>query len=191
MKSQPDSRLIAHLSKGSFLKRLALIALLTLLWGEPADAGIGLYNFGPRVGKDVVQGDDTRTFYMFQADISTLFSPRVLWEIAAETGSGRDLGGRDVEVVGGSTIFKYYWVNKRKTAYAFTGGGIGVNRFKRFEAGSFRTQYDTSVHWVLLGMEKHLKKAKGVLEVRWLLGSVEGASALRVSLGISYKIKTP
>lgn len=166
---------------------------MTLLYAAPADAGIGLHTLGPRVGKDVVQGDDTRTFFIFQADIGTLFSPRVLWEVAAEAGSGRDLGGRDVDVVGGSSVFKYYWVNKRKTAYAYTGGGLGVNRYKRFEAGRFRTQLDTSIHFILLGMERHVwaKTTKGVLEVRWLLGNIEGATSLRVSVGISYMFKAP
>ena len=101
---------------------------LLLALSSPTDAGIALYSLGPRVGKDVVNGDDTRTFFMFQADVATLFSPRVLLEIAGETGSGRDLGGRDVDVAGGSVVFKYYWVNKKKNAYAFTGAGLGVNR---------------------------------------------------------------
>ena len=166
---------------------------LLLALSSPTDAGFALYSLGPRVGKDVVNGDDTRTFFMFQADVATLFSPRVLLEIAGETGSGRDLSGRDVDVAGGSAVFKYYWVNKKKNAYAFTGGGLGVNRYRRFEAGAFRTQLDTSVHFILLGMERHVwaKTTKGVFEVRWLLGNVEGASALRVSLGVSYLFKLP
>ena len=164
---------------------------IMLAVAPPADARIGLFNAGPRVGKDVVQGDDTRTFYTIHADIATLFSPRVLWELSAETGSGRDLAGRDVEVVGGSSIVKYYWVNKRKTAYAFTGGGLGLNRYRRFEAGAFRNQWNSSIHFVLLGMERHLPRVKGVFEVKWLLGNIEGASALRVDFGISYKIKKP
>ena len=49
-------------------------------------------------------------------------------EFAAEIGSGRDLAVKEVEVEGGSTIVKYYWDNKKKTAYAFSGGGLGVNR---------------------------------------------------------------
>lgn len=178
--------------EGRSLKSYRYLMLLMLLfWSSSAEAKLGLHSFGPRVGKDVVQGDDTRTFYILNADIGTLFSPRVLWEVAAETGSGRDLGGRDVDVVGGSTIFKYYWVNKRKTAYAFTGGGMGLNRYKRFEAGRFRTQWNSSIHFVLLGMEKHLTHLKGIFEVRWLLGNIEGATALRVNVGISYKLKTP
>ena len=166
---------------------------LLLALSPPAEAGIGLYALGPRVGKDVVSGDDTRTFFMFQADVATLFSPRVMLEIAGESGSGRDLSGRDVDVAGGSTVVKYYWVNRKKNAYAFTGGGLGVNRYRRYEAGAFRTQFDTSVHLILLGMERHVwdKTTKGVFEVRWLLGTVEGASALRVSLGASYLLKWP
>jgi hypothetical protein len=145
------------------------------------------------VGKDVVSGDDTRTFFMFQADVAQLWSPRILLEVAGETGSGVDLAGQDVEVAGGSTIFKYYWVNKTKNAYAFTGGGFGVNRFRRFLSGGFRTETDTSIHFVLLGMERHVfqKRAKGVLDIRWLIGNIEGASALRVGLGVSYLLKSP
>ena len=170
---------------------LAAIVLGLTALASSAHAGLGLYNIGPRVGKDVVQGDDTRTFYILYTDIGTLFSPRVLWEVSAETGSGRDLGGRDVDVVGGSTIFKYYWANKNKTAYAFTGGGLGLNRYRRFEAAQFRTQWNTSLHFVLLGMERHVKNVKGIFEVRWLLGNIEGASALRVNVGLSYMIKSP
>ncbi|HAA74668.1 TPA: hypothetical protein DCE37_06060 [Candidatus Latescibacteria bacterium] len=172
------------------MKRMMVVLFgLALVISAPTHAGIGLYNIGPRVGKDVVQGDDTRTLWLVKADIATLFSPKVLLEVSGETGSGRDLGGRDVDVVGGSTIFKYYWVNRRKTAYAFTGGGLGVNRYRRFEAGAFRDQLDTSIHFVLLGMERHLEKLKGVFEVRWLLGNIEGATSLRVTLGISYKLR--
>jgi hypothetical protein len=157
----------------------------------PAQSQLGLYSFGPRVGKDVVSGDDTRTFWMFQADVAKLWSPRVLLEIAAEIGSGRDLAGKQVEVEGGSTIVKYYWVNKKKTAYAFSGGGLGVNRYRRFLAGAFRTETDISIHIVVLGMERHVfqKRAKGVLDIRWLIGSVEGASALRVGLGVNYLLR--
>jgi hypothetical protein len=157
----------------------------------PAQSQLGLYSFGPRVGKDVVSGDDTRTFWMFQADVAKLWSPRVLLEFAAEIGSGRDLAGKEVEVEGGSTIVKYYWVNKKKTAYAFSGGGLGVNRYRRFLAGAFRTETDISIHIVVLGMERHVfqKRAKGVLDIRWLIGSVEGASALRVGLGVSYLLR--
>ncbi|MBE84243.1 MAG: hypothetical protein CME21_16900 [Gemmatimonadetes bacterium] len=173
--------------------RASILFVCLFCVSTPVHGGIGLHAFGPRVGKDVVQGDDTRTLFSFHADVGTLFSPRVLWEISGETGSGRALGGRDVNVVGGSTIFKYYWVNKRKTAYAYTGGGLGVNRYKRFLAGSFRTQLDTSIHFILLGMERHVfqKKAKGIFEVRWLLGTVEGATALRVTLGVGYLFRSP
>ncbi len=172
---------------------VAYCAIILLVSIAPADAGLGLYSFGPRVGKDVVQGDDTRTLYTFHADVATLFSPRVLWEVSGETGSGRDLGGRDVDVVGGSSIIKYTWVNKKKTAYAYTGGGLGVNRYRRFEAGAFRNQFDTSIHFIMLGMERHVlgDSAKGVFEVRWLFGNIEGATALRVSLGASYLFKAP
>jgi hypothetical protein len=177
------------------LNRFTLIPALTLILVSHSalDAQLGLQNFGPRVGKDVVSGDDTRTFWMFQADIAQLWSPRILLEVAAETGSGRDLQGENVEVAGVSTIFKYYWVNKKKNAYAFSGGGFGVNRYRRFFGGEFRTETDTSIHFVLVGMERHVfqKKAKGVLDIRWLIGNVEGASALRVGLGVSYLLKSP
>jgi hypothetical protein len=170
---------------------VVLIVCLVFGTSAPALAGFGLYNFGGRIGKDVVQGDDTRTLYVMNADIATVFSPRVLWELSAERGSGDDLAGNEVIVTGGSTLFKYYWVNQNKTAYAFTGGGIGLNRYRRFEAGAFRTQWNSSLHWVLLGMEKHLTRVKGVFEVKWLLGNIEGASALRVDFGLSYKIRMP
>ncbi len=186
----PPDRFI---SERGLLNRFTLLTLLGLIFAitSPVDAGIGIHSFGLRAGKDVVQGDDTRTFYMFQADIATLFSPRVLLEIAGETGSGRDLGGNIVEVDGGSVIFKYYWVNRKKNAYAFSGGGLGVNRYRRFEAGAFRNQLDTSIHVILLGMERHVwkKTAKGVFEIRWLVGNIEGASALRVTVGIGYIVK--
>jgi hypothetical protein len=177
------------------LTRFTLVSVLALVLVTHSAVGaqLGLYNFGPRVGKDVVSGDDTRTFYMFQADIAQLWSPRILLEVGAETGSGRDLQGEDVEVTGGSTIFKYYWVNKKKTAYAFTGVGIGICRYRRLFGGEFRTETDTSIHFVLLGMERHVfqKRAKGVLDIRGLIGNIEGASALRVGLGVSYLLKSP
>ena len=168
---------------------LALILITHL----DVDAQLGLYNFGPRFGKDVVSGDDTRTFYMLQADVAQLWSPRILLEVAAETGSGRDLQGEDVDVSGGSIIFKYHWANRKKTAYAFSGGGIGVSRYRRKLGGEFRTEIDTSFHFVLIGMERHVfqKRAKGVLDIRWLIGTIEGASALRVGLGVSYLLKSP
>ena len=173
----------------SRIKALFLVVMLAA--PLPAQGQLGLYSFGAQVGKDVVSGDDTRTFWMVQADVARLWSPRVLIEIAGETGSGRDLAGQQVEVAGGSSIVKYYWVNKKKTAYAFSGGGLGVNRYRRFLAGAFRTETDTSIHLVLLGMERHVfqKRAKGVLDIRWLLGTVEGASALRVGVGVSYLLQ--
>ena len=155
-----------------------------------AHAGFGLYNFAAKVGLDVVQANDTRHFYAFQADVATVFSKNLRLEIGAEAGSGSDLDGTEIQVRGGGVFFKYLWPHKSGNAFAYMGGGLGVNRVRRERLiiNEFQNEYQSGLHIILVGMEKHLlrRKMKILFEIRWVIGEQEDASALRTAVGLGF-----
>ena len=178
------------------MKVLAAVGIAIIMSvTSPAQAGLGLYSVATKVGLDVVQANDTRHFYIFQADIATLFSPNLRLEVAAEFGNGSDLDGTEIQVRGGGAFFKYLWPHKSGTAFAFMGGGVGVNRVRRERLiiNEFQNEYQTSLHVTLVGMEKHLLrgKMKILLEIRWVIGEEEDASALRTAVGVGFNIGKP
>jgi len=178
------------------MKVFAVVGLAILFfWASPTQAGVGLYSVATKVGLDVVQANDTRHFYIFQADVATLFSPRLHVELAAEFGSGSDLDGTEIKVKGGGVFLKYLWPHKSGTAFAYMGGGLGVNRLtrERLIINELQNEYQTALHVTLVGMEKHLMrgKMKILLEIRWVIGEEEDASALRTAVGVGFDIGKP
>jgi len=169
--------------------------LALALWTGTGWAGINLYNVAGKIGLDVVQGNDTRHFYLIQTDVATLFSPRVRLELSGEIGYGADLDGSNIQALGANGMIRYLWANKRGTAFAFTGGGVGVTRLRREPLFSENYAYDTdlTLQFVLIGMEKHVfnRRVKGILEVRLVLGDQEDASALRTAVGVGFILKRP
>ncbi len=166
-----------------------------VLFSSSAQAGFGLYNLATKVGLDVVQANDTRHFFALQADIATVFTPNLRLEIGAETGSGSDLDGTEIQARGGGAFLKYLWPHKSGTAYAYMGGGLGVNRVRRERLiiNEFQNEYQTSLHFILIGMEKHLlrRKVEILFEFRWVIGEEEDASALRTAVGIGFNLGNP
>ncbi len=175
---------------------VAVLACLTsVLWAAGVWAGPGLHDVSAKVGLDVVEANDTRHFYVLQADVATLFSPKVRLELSGEMGRGADLNGTDIEVVGVSGVVKYLWANKRRTVFAFTGGGLGFSRFQRWRTIPNEVYHETDItlHYILVGLERHAFKGrvKGIFEVRLVLGSEEDASALRTAVGLGFVLKKP
>ncbi|MDP6039305.1 MAG: hypothetical protein QGG64_12200, partial [Candidatus Latescibacteria bacterium] len=67
------------------MKPLAVVGLfMVCLISGSAHAGLGLYSLAAKVGLDVVQANDTRHFYVFQADVATVFSKNLRLEVGAE-----------------------------------------------------------------------------------------------------------
>jgi hypothetical protein len=178
------------------MKPLAVVGfLMVCLITGSAHAGLGLYNLAAKVGLDVVQANDTRHFYVFQADIATVFTKNLRLEVAAEVGSGSDLDGTEIQVRGGGAFLKYLWPHKTGTAFAYMGGGIGVNRVRRERLiiNEFQNEYQSTLHVILVGMEKHLLrgKMKILFEIRWIIGEEEDASALRTAVGVGFNFGSP
>lgn len=179
------------------VKRLASVAglIIMLCSFNEAEAGLGIYSLSTKVGLDVVQSNDTRHFYVLQSDIATVFSKRLRFEVAGEIGSGTDLDGTDIDVIGGGGFLRYMWPNEAHTAFAYMGGGFGLNRVKRFHIGfqEFQTDMQLTMHFILVGMEKHLMKGrlKALCEVRWVIGDEEDATALRTAVGIGVNFGKP
>ena len=142
------------------------------------------------MGLDVVQANDTRHFYVFQADVATVFSKNLRLEVGAELGSGTDLDGTDIRVRGGGAFLKYLWPHKSGSAFAYMGGGLGVNRVRRERLiiNEFQNEFQSALHFILVGMEKHLlrRKMKILFEIRWVIGEEEDASALRTAVGVGF-----
>ncbi|MFT5365089.1 MAG: hypothetical protein ACI8V2_000026 [Candidatus Latescibacterota bacterium] len=153
-----------------------------------ADAGFGIYSLSSMAGLDVVQANDTRHFFALKSDVATVFSKRMLLELLGEMGNGTDLDGTPIQVRGGGAFLRYLWPNDSQTAFAYMGGGLGLNRLRRTRLILDTFEYDMqlTLHFILVGMEKHLMKGrfKALCEVRWVLGDEEDASALRASVGI-------
>lgn len=166
--------------------------LVVLLLGSDAQAGFKLYNLTSKVGLDVVQANDTRRFYVLQADVLSLFSPRFRLELGGEMGSGADLDDTEIKVVGGGAFFKYLWPNEAHNAYAYMGAGLGLNRVRRERliTNAIEHQMQLNLHFILIGMEKNFLKgrAKALFEVRWVIGEEEDATALRTAVGIGVNI---
>ena len=160
-----------------------------------ADAGFGIHSLGPKVGLDVVQSNDTRHFFALSADVATVFSKRMRLELMAETGSGTDLDGTDIKVVAGGAFLRYMWPNEARTAFAYMGGGLGVNRLrrKRLILDTFEYDMQLTLQFILVGMEKHLMKGrlKTLFEVRWILGDEEDATSLRAAVGFGVNFGKP
>lgn len=153
-----------------------------------AQAGFGLYNVATKAGLDVVQSNDARRFYVLQADVATIFSPRFRMEVGAEFGHGHAIDETSIRVMGGGAYFKYLWPHDAGAGYAYMGGGLGLNRLRRESVltGEFLHDMQLSLHLILIGLEKHVKKGrlKGLFEVRWVIGEEEDATALRTAVGI-------
>ena len=166
-----------------------------MVFASGAQAGFGLYNLTTKVGLDVVQANDTRHFFGLQADIASVFTPNLRLEIGAEAGSGSDLDGTEIQARGGGVFLKYLWPHKSGTAFAYTGGGLGVNRVRRERLilSEFQSEYQTALHFILIGMEKQLlrRKMEILFEIRWVIGEEEDASALRAAVGIGFNIGKP
>lgn len=179
------------------LNRFLLVASILIGWGAitPSEAGFGIYNLSTKVGLDVVQANDTRRFFVLQSDVATVFTKRLRLEIAGEMGSGTDLDGTEIDVVGGGSFLRYMWPNESQTAYAFMGGGFGLNRVRRYHIGfkEFQNDMQFTLHIILVGMEKHLMKGrlKALFEVRWVIGDEEDATALRTAVGIGVNFGKP
>ena len=176
--------------------RRVLFGVLVLCFvggSQPAGAGFGIYGLGGKVGLDVVQANDTRQFYVFQAQIATVFTPRLHLDLVAEVGSGTDLDTTEIKVVGGGTYLKYMWPSKTRRAFAYMGGGIAVTRIRRIVIGRPEHATQGVLHLILLGMEKHAFRGrmKGILEVRWIIGDEEDASSLRTAVGIGVNLRKP
>lgn len=163
-----------------------------MVFASGAQAGFGLYNLTTKVGLDVVQANDTRHFFVLQADIASVFTRNLRLEIGAEAGSGSDLDGTEIQARGGGIFLKYLWPHKSGTAFAYMGGGLGVNRVRRerLVPSEFQSEYQTALHFILIGMEKQLlnRKMEILFEIRWVIGEEEDASALRTAVGIGFNI---
>jgi len=172
-----------------------LCGLLLVFLTTPARAGIGLYNVGAKFGLDVVQANDTRRTLVVQADIASLFGPKVRLELAGEVGHGTDLDGTGIRVLGWGAMARYLWANEKQNAFAYTGLGVGVSRFRResLYSTAYLYQNDLMLHFVLVGMEKHVfhRRVKGIAELRWVLGDMEDASALRAAVGLGFILRKP
>ncbi len=166
-----------------------------IVFASGAQAGFGLYNLATKVGLDVVQANDTRHFFVLQADIATVFTPNLRLEIGAEAGRGADLDGTEIRARGGGAFLKYLWPHKSGTAFAYMGGGLGVNRVRRERliTNKFQSEYQASLHFILIGMEKQLlrRKMEILFEIRWVIGEEEDASALRAAVGIGFNLGKP
>ena len=177
-------------------RQLAAVVLFgMLLGGSRADAGFGVYNLASKVGLDVVQSNDTRRFLIVQADVATLFTPRLLLEVGAEFGSGRDLDDTQIRVRGGGAFIKYLWPHPSNQAFAYMGGGLGLNRIQRERliTDTLEHQNQFALHFILVGMEKHLHRGrlKILFEVRWVIGEEEDATALRSAVGFGVNFGKP
>jgi len=169
----------------------AFFAVLAMSF--PAFAGFGIYSVGGKVGLDVVQSNDTRQLFTLQADVASVFTPRLHLELAGESGNGADLDGTNIQVRGGNLILKYIWPNARRTAFAYLGFGFGVTRIRRFLISSLVNTYQSTLHLVLLGMEKHTMQGrlKGFVEMRFIFSDIEDASSIRVAFGLGFNVKKP
>ncbi|MDA0712037.1 MAG: hypothetical protein O3B73_17710 [bacterium] len=169
--------------------------LVILLAVSTADAGFGVRNLALKAGLDVVQSNDTRHFFSLQSDIATVFSKRMLLEVSGEMGVGTDLDGSEIKVVGGGGFLRYMWPNASQTAFAYMGGGLGLTRVRRWLIGfqKFDNDMQTTLHLILIGMEKHLSKGrlKALCEVRWVLGEEEDGTALRAAVGLGVNFGKP
>ena len=179
------------------IKRFSLFAGLVFLFVSvgSADAGFGIYSLSTKAGLDVVQSNDTRNFFVLQSDIATVFSTRMRLEVSAEMGSGTDLDETTIKVVGGGAFLRYMWPNESHTAFAYMGGGLGVNRVRReiVIVNTIEHEMQWNVQFILVGMEKHVMKGrlKALCEVRWVLGDEEDATALRVAVGFGVNFGKP
>ena len=112
--------------RGVYYEGFAGVGFFVLIvFASGAQAGFGLYNLATKVGLDVVQANDTRHFFVLQADIATVFTPNLRLEIGAEAGRGDDLDGTEIRARGGGAFLKYLWPHKSGTAFAYMGGGLG------------------------------------------------------------------
>jgi len=170
-----------------------LIILLSTVGG--AEAGFGIYSLSTKTGLDVVQSNDARHFFVLQSDIATVFSKRMRLEVSGEVGSGTDLDETTIKVVGGGAFLRYMWPNESHTAFAYMGGGLGVNRVRRERVivNTIEHEMQWNVQFILVGMEKHVMKGrlKALCEVRWILGDEEDATALRVAVGMGVNFGKP
>ena len=169
--------------------------LVIMWWTSEARGEFKFYNLATRVGLDVVQSNDTRHFFVFQADVASLFSPRFRLELGGEWGRGDDLDETPIRVMGGGAFFKYLWPNESHSAFAYMGGGMGLSRVRRERLITNAIEHNTHVNLqiILIGMEKHLlkRRAKALFEVRWVLGEEEDATALRTSVGFGVNVGKP
>lgn len=153
-----------------------------------AQAGFGLYNVATKAGLDVVQSNDARRFYVLQADVATVFTPKLRLEVGAEFGHGHAIDETEIRVIGGGAYLRYLWPQDTGTGFAYMGGGLGLNRLRRESVvtGDFAHEMQLSLHMILIGLEKHVMKGrmKGLFEVRWVVGEEEDATALRIAVGI-------
>ncbi|MBT3605802.1 MAG: hypothetical protein HOE48_14850 [Candidatus Latescibacteria bacterium] len=160
-----------------------------------ADAGFGIFSLSTKAGLDVVQSNDTRHFFALQSDVATVFSKRLRLELSGEIGSGTDLDGTPIKSVGGGGFLRYLWPNESMTAFAYMGGGLGLNRLKRKRLilDTFEHDMQLTLHFILVGMEKHAMKGriKALIEVRWVLGDEEDATALRTAVGLGVNFGKP
>ncbi|MCZ6636157.1 MAG: hypothetical protein O7G87_22395 [bacterium] len=169
------------------------VVVVFLLETSPARAELGLYGLGGKIGLDVVQANDTRHFWVLQADVASVFTPRLHLDIAGEVGSGTDLDNSEIKVVGGGAYLKYLWPSKSRRAFAYMGGGFAVTRIERTVLGQIEHAKQLVMHLILVGMEKHAFRGrmKGIFEIRWVIGDEEDASSLRAAVGIGVNIKKP
>ena len=160
-----------------------------------AEAGFGIYSLSTKAGLDVVQSNDTRHFFVLQSDIATVFSKRMRLEVSAEMGSGMDLDETTINVIGGGAFLRYLWPNESHTAFAYMGGGLGINRVRReiVIVNTIEHEMHWNVQFILVGMEKHVMKGrlKALCEVRWVLGDEEDATALRAAVGFGVNFGKP
>lgn len=178
-------------------RRVFIVAGFLVCFGtvNRADAGFGIYSLSTKAGLDVVQSNDTRHFFAIQSDIATVFSKRMRLEVSGEFGSGTDLDGTTIKVAGGGGFLRYMWPNESQTAFAYMGGGLGLNRVRRKRVILETFEYDMqlTLHFILVGMEKHAMKGriKALVEVRWVIGDEEDATALRTAVGLGVNFGKP
>lgn len=177
------------------LRWIVIGCLFLLCTGADAQAGFGVYNVSTKVGLDVVQSNDTRHFYALQSDVATVFTPRLRLEVGGEWGSGTDLDDTEIRSIGGGAFLKYLWPNESKTAFAYMGGGLGLNQVRRQRLILNTYEYDMqlSLHIILIGMQKNLMKGRmsALFEVRWVIGEQEDATSLRTAVGVGMNFGRP
>ena len=138
--------------------------------------------------------DGARVLLEEQALVPSMGLPLIpLLETLRQSDAGLD--GTEIRVRGGGAFLKYRWPHESRLAFAYMGGGLGVNRVRRQRliTDVFEHNHQLALHFILMGMEKHLMKGrlKLLFEVRWVIGEEEDATALRSAVGFGINFGKP